>query len=125
MHYKKTPNAAATAELLKAVKTVVDNGNDYLVLLDMDDRAFAAGSARMPLVAFMAKCMLSDQETAQLFMNVVLNYILNKLNIEGCEDCPVYNDCKGANAAKKSECEDEALAGTLKKLIDQMRVAQN
>lgn len=125
MEYKLNPNAAQKTELLKALKAVLDKGNDFAIMLDLDTHALMAGSDRMRLVEFLATCMLVDEDTAQLLMNAVLNYILNKLNVEGCDSCPAREGCDGVKKAKQRECGDEALVHTLKKLLSQMRVAKN
>lgn len=105
MKYQKEPTADQIKTLLDALRFAMKNGNDFMVIADLGENGVSAGSGRMSLVEFLVNCMMANGETAELFINVVMNFLSNKILQDVCGNCDKSEACR----KKQSSCDPENL----------------
>lgn len=105
MRYQKEPTAAQTESMMQALRFAMKNGNEFMIMADIGPNALTAGSGRLSLVEFMVKCMIADQQTAELFINVVMNFMSNKILNELCGNCDKADICE----KRENNCDPETL----------------
>ncbi len=105
MKYQKAPSDAQINSLLQALRIAMKNKNEFFVMADLNPHALTAGSAKLDLLAFMVKCMSANDEIAELLINVVTNFIANKILNDLCSHCDKADSCE----KQKTKCNPENL----------------
>ena len=114
MRYQKNPTEAQIEDLIKALRFALKNGNEFLVIADLGHHAFNAGSGKLSLVEFIVRCMMADGRTAELFINVVMNYMSNRIMQDLCDKCDKASSCK----EREDHCDPENLYSDLKAQLE-------
>ena len=85
-----------------------------MVMADIGPQALSAGSGRLSLVEFMVTCMIADQQTAELLINVVMNFISNKILNDMCGKCDKEDTCE----KRENNCDPETLYSDIKAQLE-------
>ena len=83
-------------------------------MADLDSCALNAGSGKMKLLEFMVNCMMANKETAEFLINVVMNYISNRVLQDVCGNCDKSAACK----KKEANCDPENLFDDIKTQLE-------
>jgi hypothetical protein len=114
MKYQKAPSEAQIETLLQLLRIAMKNGNDFFVMADLETAALNAGSGKMDLLEFMVSCMLANGETAELLVNVVMNFLSNKILQDVCGNCNKSDSCQ----KKEANCDPEHLFADIKTQVE-------
>ncbi len=83
-------------------------------MLDLGPNALSVGSGKTQLIEFLVNCMMSSQETADVFLNAVMNYISNRILQDVCDGCDKSKTCE----KKESNCDPENLYDEIKSQLE-------
>ena len=98
MRYQKEPSDAQIEALLQALRVAMKNKNQFFVMADLKPHALSAGSSKIDLIEFMVRCMAANEEVSEFLINVVMNYMANKILNDLCGQCEKIDSChKKAN----------------------------
>lgn len=100
--------------LTNALRCAMQSNRPLFVMMDLGENAISVGSGKKSLVEFVVNCMMSSPETADLLINVVMNYISNRILQDVCGNCDKSEAC----GKKQSSCDPENLYGDIKSQLE-------